>query len=56
MGECGGRSLQGREVSGGVLHLNLKIVMWVNVEGLRICVCLLMVGYDIVVMVYCKFL
>ncbi len=27
-----------REVSGGVLHLNLKIVMWVNVEGLSICV------------------
>ncbi len=27
-----------REVSGGVLYLNLKIVMWVNFEGLSICV------------------
>jgi hypothetical protein len=45
-----------REVSGGVLHLNLKIVMWVNVEGLKVYVCLLMVGYNIVVMVYCNFL
>ncbi len=27
-----------REVSGGVLRLNLEIVMWVNVEGLSTCV------------------